>query len=225
MPRPPDSGRVDLREIFRCVQDQIRSQLAACKIFEHATASGAAAERPWCTMLNQYLPRRYRASSAFIIDAAGRRSRQIDIAIYDHFSSPPLFPHRAGLHIPAESVCAVFEVKQMLTRQWIVDAGQKAASVRALHRNGKSRRKILAGVLAARGVWTPQTFSKKLPEILRTMDSAHRLDLGCVLDNGAFQGTKVSAPQDALIFFLLHLLQSLTPRPTPNLLHYLRGSR
>ena len=62
--------------------------------------------------------------SYFHADADGRRSRQIDIAIYDHLYSPLIFPHDSGIHIPAESVYAIFEVKQALTRQLLFDAGR-----------------------------------------------------------------------------------------------------
>jgi hypothetical protein len=65
----------------------------------------------------------------------GHRSRQIDVAIFDRLYSPLLFPSDSGgLHIPAESVYAVFEVKQDLNQRLIRDAGRKAASVRHLRR-------------------------------------------------------------------------------------------
>jgi len=62
--------------------------------------------------------------------------RQIDIAIYDRFYSPLFFHDEGQPHIPAESVDAVFEVKQTLTSKWIIDAGRKAASVRRLPQMG-----------------------------------------------------------------------------------------
>ena len=113
MPRHPDSAQLDLAEIFRRVQQEMLAQLAVGRLFEHASAAGAASEQQWLEMLRRYLPNRYRCAPAFIIDAEGRRSRQIDIAIFDNLYSPPLFPHDAGLHVPAESVYAVFEVKQI----------------------------------------------------------------------------------------------------------------
>jgi hypothetical protein len=41
---------------------------------------------------------------------AGRR---IDIAICDYFYSPLIFPHESGFLVPAESVYAIVEVKQV----------------------------------------------------------------------------------------------------------------
>ena len=134
MPRSPGSGYLDLAEVFYSVQEEMLAQLAVGGFFEHPSAAGTAAERHWLNLFDRYLPKRYRATPAFIIDSEGRRSRQIDIAIFDNLCSPLLFPHASGLHVPAESVHAVFEVKPTFSRQWIREAGEKAASVRALNR-------------------------------------------------------------------------------------------
>src|SRR5262249_18729093 len=109
MPRSPDSAQIDLAEIFLLVQRQMLACLEVGDAFEHAGASGSASEQRWIDLFNRYLPHRYRASPAFVVDADGRRSRQIDLAIYDNLYSPLLFPHDSGVHIAAESVYAVFE--------------------------------------------------------------------------------------------------------------------
>lgn len=212
MPRSPDSGQLDLAQIFHRVQQQMLADLAVGRLFEHASAAGAATEQHWLELFDRYLPKRYRAAPAFVIDCHGRRSRQIDIAIFDALYTPPLFPHASGLHLPAESVYAVFEVKPTISRQWLRDAAEKAASVRALHRtsvpviaSGALRRQpiqpqpILAGLLATGSVWTPDTFADNLRRCLSTGTTdthdahsttdtnkdAHRLDLGCSLEHGA----------------------------------------
>ena len=127
MGRHPNTCTVNLSGMFHQIQEEMLSLLAAGELFEHPTTAGAVTEQHWLELFNRYLPHRYRAASAFIVDAAGRRSRQIDIAIYDNLYSPLLFPGPAGLHIPAESVYAVFEVKQDLNQRLIRDAGRKAA--------------------------------------------------------------------------------------------------
>ncbi|HEY1757446.1 MAG TPA: DUF6602 domain-containing protein [Bryobacteraceae bacterium] len=134
MPRRPDSGQIDLTGIFHRVQQEMLAQLAVGRLFEHASSAGAATEHHWLELFDRYLPKRYRATPAFVIDSAGSRSRQVDIAIFDNLYSPLLFPHASGLHIPAESVYAVFEVKPTFSRQWLRDAADKAASVRDLLR-------------------------------------------------------------------------------------------
>jgi hypothetical protein len=203
MPRSPDSGRLDLSEVFLRVQQEMLAQMAVGGLFEHASAAGAATEQHWINLFHRYLPLRYRATPAFVIDSTGRRSRQIDIAIFDNLYSPLLFPHSSGFHIPAESVYAVFEVKPTISRQWIRDAGEKAASVRALRRTsvpviaGGTPRSaippspILAGLLATSSVWSPETFEENVCSALdalssRASDDQH-LDLGCSLQHGAFE--------------------------------------
>lgn len=239
MPRSRDSQRLDLAAAFHKVQQEMQAHLATGKVFEHATAAGNATEQRWIDFFTRYLPKRYRAAPAFIIDAKGNRSRQIDIAIFDNLYSPLLFPHDSGIHIPAESVYAVFEIKPTLTRQWIRDAGEKAASVRALHRtsipvqSAGTRRDpikpqpVIAGILTIDSVWTEPTFQKRLHQSLVAAPPQHHLDLGCALQDGAFEHTsgttKVSTPNESLIFFLLRLLDRLQTQgtaPAADLMQY-----
>src|SRR5215471_14022963 len=194
MGKSKDLSRVDLREIFLRVQQQMLANLDASHVFSHPTSCGAATERHWIEFLNRYLPERYRATSAFIIDSAGRCSRQIDIAIYDRFYSPLLFHHAEQPYIPVESVYAVFEVKQTLTTKWIQDAAAKAASVRALTRKPTPLaavprirlQPILAGILSHDSIWAGPFESRITPQLLRL--SPHgRLDLGCSLRQASFE--------------------------------------
>lgn len=224
MARPRDSARLDLREVFRRVQLRLLADLAVSHSFEHPTAKGDANEDLWLRLFADYLPARYRAAPAFIINSAGRRSRQIDIAIYDAHHSPRLFPHSAGDHIPIESVYAVFEVKPTISRQWLRDAGEKAASVRALQSNG---RPILAGLLGETSVWKPAAFTANVAQAVHTLPTLQAIQYGCALAHGAFEdiGKFQTAPaEQALIFLLLrliHQLNALGPTEEPDLLEYL----
>lgn len=247
MPRPPDSGQIDLTEIFHRVQQEMLAQLAVGRLFEHASAAGAATEHHWLELFDRYLPKRYRATPAFVIDSLGRRSRQVDIAIFDNLYSPLLFPHASGLHIPAEGVYAVFEVKPAFSRQWLRDAADKAASVRALRRTsvpviagGTKRsairpRPILAGLLATGSVWNPDTFEPNLRRALSSLGNP--LDLGCSLDHGAFEYNRslrvshrlrISDKDESLIFFVIRLLERLRAMgtaPAADLMLYARTLR
>ncbi len=220
----------------------MQSHLSVGTLFEHASSAGHATERDWIHLFTRYLPKRYTAAPAFVIDHKGRRSRQIDIAIFDNLYTPPLFPHDSGIHIPAESVYAVFEVKPTISKQWLRDAGEKAASVRALKRtsvpviaNGITRRPtspkpILAGLLATSSVWTPESFAENLRKSLRGQTGDHRIDLGCALNHGAFEKNrtiKVSAATESLIFLIIRLIDRLREQgtaPAPDLMKYLRSS-
>ena len=224
MPRSPDSGRVDLNQVFHHIQRRMLSHLEVGSSLEHPVTCGTAGEVRWMRLLNSHLPERYRASSAFIVDAAGHRSRQIDIAIYDRFYSPLIFPFDSGLLVPAESVYAVVEVKQVLTRQHVRNAGLKIASVRRLNRTSapvpfaggsyppKKPHPILGAVVATRSVWV-KDFEKNLTAALSQLGSDHALDLGCVVTQGAFEsgreGPYFSRDSESLICFMIRLIERL----------------
>ena len=73
-------------------------------VIPHPGTKGAAAELHWLEMLNAYLPKRYQAESAFVLDHQGGLSEQIDIVIYDRQYSPLLFKEGPATYVPAESV-------------------------------------------------------------------------------------------------------------------------
>jgi hypothetical protein len=131
--RQPTS--IKLKELFLSLQNQLQAKMVTNREFvHHAPTKGAASEQAWLAMFNAYLPQRYRADSAFVIDCDGELSDQIDIVIYDRQYSPLLFHQDGVLYVPAESVYAVFDVKQELGRWMILQAARKAASVRKLKR-------------------------------------------------------------------------------------------
>jgi hypothetical protein len=224
MARLPDSGKIDFAEVFHRVEAQMLAQFATSGLFEHASSQGTATEQQWIEFFLQYLPSRFRAAPAFIVNSAGLRSRQIDIAIYDNLHSWPLFPHPAGVHIPVESVYAVFEVKPSVSRQWLRDAGQKAESVRALQ---SSNRTLLAGLLAASSLWKAENFAKNVRSALADLPPSQRIDLGCALEHTSFdngsQKLELSRSNETLFFFTLRLiarLHDLGPIPHPDILSY-----
>ena len=180
-------------------------------------------------MLQKKLPKRYCVSDAFVIDSTGGRSDQIDLVIYDRQYSPFLFNHHGICYIPAESVYAVFEVKQEISQATIRDAVSKAASVRALARtnvriptvDGRRARRdlypILSGLLCLDSSWSPP-LGKPLLDALKASPVEGRLDLLCALKHGTVEirypeGGEIevdrSAPDTALIFFFLRLLERL----------------
>ena len=103
MSRPPDSGSVDLTQVFLHIQRRMLSNLEVGSTLEHPVTCGTAGENRWIRLLESHLPERYRASSAFIVDAFGNRSRQIDIAIYDRFYSPLIFPFDSAFWFPPKA--------------------------------------------------------------------------------------------------------------------------
>lgn len=220
-----DSGELNLTRVFSRVQTELRAQLSTGGLFQHPSAAGDASEHCWRELFHRYLPKRYRAAPAFVVDSLGKRSRQIDLAVFDNLYSPLLFPHGSGLHVPAESVYAVFEIKTVLTPHYIKYAGEIAGSVRALKRtsvpaiaNGRKRaalepQPILAGILAATSMWTAPTLKANVHKTMGLLKRSEKLDLGCALDHGAFEWRPgklvVSGPGESLEFFMFRLLDRL----------------
>ena len=223
-------GKIDLRQIFLGLQRQMIAKLSTGRRnISHPGTKGDATELGWIKMLNTYLPKRYQVDKAFVLDADGHLSEQIDIVVFDRQYSPFLFNQDGAIYIPAESVYAVIEVKQDLTKKVIEYAGSKAASVRRLKRTSapiphaggvyppKQHFEIIAGALTLHCTWTPALGSKFETAITR-LPTNQRIDLGCALQSGAFEviykgeskpKIERSGKQDSLIFFFLHLLSRL----------------
>lgn len=197
-------------------------------VHDHPSAKGDGTELHWLEVLKRRLPDRYRADRAFVMDADGNRSEQIDIVIHDRQFCPVLLDTAGGVHVPAESVYAILEVKQDLTKGQIEYAGDKIASVRRLrrtsaefaHATGPSRttpKPILGGIVAYESGWSPP-LGTAFESALRMSPIDARLDLGCSLCDGGFEviygddGEPCltrSSPESSLIFFLLRLLGRL----------------
>jgi hypothetical protein len=125
----------EARVWFGSQQQKMIAELREVRaVHDHPTAKGDGTELHWLELLQNRLPARYRAERAFVVDAYGDRSEQIDIVIHDRQFCPMLLDTAGGLHIPAESVYAVLEVKQDLSKKQIAYAGEKIRSVRRLHR-------------------------------------------------------------------------------------------
>ena len=206
----------------------------------HPGARGEASEEDWLRVLNDHLPQRYQANRAFVIDSHGECSEQIDIVIYDRQYSPFLYNQANQRYVPAESVYAVLEVKQDLSREHVLYAGQKAASVRRLHRTsapvphveGVARPRplprIVAGIVTFQSSWTPP-FGDPLRDALAGLAADHQLDVGCSLLHGAFEARYLSSgtlelaavegPR-SLVQFLLRLLKQLQSLATAPAIDY-----
>ena len=207
----------------------------------HPVIKGDASEAVWLELIQTYLPRRYQAAKAHVVDSAGAFSEQIDVVVFDRQYSPFVFHHEGQTVIPAESVYAVFEAKQSITAAEIAYAHQKAASVRRLHRTSlpiphaggtyppKPLSRILAGLLTFESGWRPP-LGQTLIDNLCTGDDDSRLDLGCVAAHGMFTcdqaGCFTALPQGkaatAFLFELIARLQATATVPMIDVRAYAR---
>lgn len=230
-----------LTAILSGLQAQLEGALGGSRMaLAHPGARGEAAEENWLRLLREHLPNRYQADRAFVIDSQGACSDQIDVVIYDRQYSPVLYNRDNQHYVPAESVYAVLEVKQDLSRDHVIYAGQKAASVRRLHRTSapipyvggvagpRDLPHIIAGILTYQSAWSPP-FGDPLQEVLSELPEDHRLELGCALVDGAFEARYpgagavdlivVESPH-SLVQLLMRLLKQLQGMATAPAIDY-----
>ena len=218
-----------LNEVYAGLQARLQAGLIASRsVIDHAGAKGTETEANWLDMLQGHLPNRYLADTAFVVDAEGHQSEQIDVVIYDRQYTPELYNVAGQKVVPAEGVYAILEVKQTLNKGNIEYAGGKVSSVRNLkrtsapivHAGGEHEARpltpILGGILATASDWNPP-FGDSFTASLTERSPEERLDIGCVVRAGGFEavydddGLKIrtSSPEHALAFFFLRLLHRL----------------
>jgi hypothetical protein len=162
-----------LPQLLAGLHDEIQQQLStARKSFGHPTTKGDASEGVWLELLDTYLPERYRAATAHVVDSDGNFSDHIDVVVFDRQYSPFIFSFKGRKVIPAEGVYAVFEAKQTLNAELVRYAQDKAGSVRNLRRTSlaipyaggtfaaKPLTPIVAGVLTFESDWTPRLVNR-----------------------------------------------------------------
>ena len=235
-----------LTKQFLSLQKCLEANLNASRSsIEHPVSKGDASENSWLSMFQEHLPNRYQVDKAFVIDSNGDRSDQIDIVIYDRQYTPLLYNKHTQIHIPAESVYAVFEVKQELNQKHIKYAGEKIASVRGLKRTSakivdrgqefpaRPLFRVLGGILTLSSAWTP-AFGESLQTALKERPEKERIDLGCVIEKGAFEvvynqdGTlhfQQSKPELTFIYFFIRLLDKLQKLGTVPAIDYSEYSK
>lgn len=202
----------------------------------HPGTKGDNTEANWIKWFRAYLPERYKVDKAIIIDSTGKESDQMDLVIYDAQYSYLVFKQGDTILIPAESVYAVFEVKQELNKGYIEYAGEKARSVRTLlrtsspikHAGGeyapKPLHEILAGILTTKSSWAPPIASHVAKYVLERGHEDH-LDFVCsisdntfVIDHNTFvnqydatqkPSIRFCEKDESLVFLLLNLLRRL----------------
>src|ERR1700748_601734 len=104
-----------LAQLLAGLHDEVQSRLDfARKSMGHPVAKGDSSEAVWLAMLQNYLPKRYQAARAFVVDSEGAFSDQIDVVVFDGPFSPFILTVDEQTIVPAESGCGVFEAKQAI---------------------------------------------------------------------------------------------------------------
>lgn len=222
-----------LSELLAGLHEEIERQLETVrKTLSHAGTKGDASEEVWLELLSTYLPKRYQATKAHVVDSKGVFSQQIDVVVHDRQYSPFVFDYKGQKVIPAESVYAIFEAKQTINANLVTYAKEKIASVRALHRTSlpiphaggeypaKIPGHILGGILTFDSDWSP-ALGNPLRKALVAGNAGQQIDLGCVAargtffrqNDGSYAITERGKPATAFLLELIARLQSLATVP------------
>jgi len=217
-----------LATLLSSLHEDIQGRLSiARQSFKHPGTKGDASEGVWLELLQKYLPKRYQADKAHVVDSLGNFSQQIDVVVYDRQYSPFIFTFDEQKIIPAESVYAVFEAKQTADASLIAYAQRKVESVRKLHRTSlpiphaggtypaKQQIPIIGGILTFESEWSP-ALGESFEKALRGDMGVGRLDMGCVASHGhfyyeakadQFNFERETKPATAFLFKLISELQ------------------
>jgi hypothetical protein len=219
-----------LQQLMASLHDDIERRLGIVRqSFGHPGTKGDASEQVWLELLQTYLPARYQAARAHVVDSNGGFSQQIDVLVFDRQYSPLIFEYEGQTVIPAESVYAVFEAKQSVDASVVSYAAQKVKSVRELHRTSlpiphaggtyppKPLTPILGGLLAFDSDWKP-ALGEPLKDALASTTTDGQLDLGCIAAHGLFvkehSGYRFAEKGKPATAFLLELIAQLQANAT-----------
>ncbi len=222
-----------LAELFKSLHSKIDEELRIAKTaIEHPGTKGDTSEAIWIELLKTYLPNRYQVCGGHVVDSEGVFSDQIDIVIFDRQYSPFIFDFMGAKVVPAESVYAIFEAKQVMTAAHIEYAKAKITSVRQLTRTSlpiptatgtaepKQPQHIIGGILAFESSWNPELGDTLVSVLQAELTEMNRLDIGCVSAHGLFRYNadkkifETVLSKSAATKFLLELMLELQSKAT-----------
>lgn len=230
-----------LQKLLASLHDDIERRLGIVRdSFGHPGTKGDASEQVWLELLQTYLPVRYRAAKAHVVDSNGDFSQQIDVLVFDRQYSPLIFEYEGQPVIPAESVYAAFETKQSIDAGVVAYAAEKVNSVRKLYRTSlpiphaggthppKPPAPILGGLLAFDSDWKP-ALGAPLKDALAATGADGQLDLGCIAAHGLFvrehsnyRFIEKGKPATAFLLELIAQLQNIATVPMIDVRAYAR---
>lgn len=223
--------KIDMKNLFLGLQKTMTEDLKSLREnTPHEPTKGDGSENVWIDFFEKYLPKRYSVTKAIIIDHEGNRSDAIDIVIYDTQYTPFILNKKGVIYIPVESVYAVFEAKQDISKAQLEYAGNKVESVRILNKTSApvvdkgvvkpapELFNVLGGFLCLDNTWADSiSDSKPFNDCMGNLTGLKTINIGCVLNDKSFVLTdtknskeiNLSTTDEALIYFFLKLVAEL----------------
>ena len=221
-----EEGVIFLQESFASEQVCLEADLRSSNRIRHQGDKGEVNELFFIDFLRRYLPNRYTVEKAMVIDSRGGTSQSIDVVVFDRQYTPTLLDSDKHRYVPAESVYAVFECKPTINKAYLDYAGDKAASVRKLHRTSipiahaggfypaKKPHDIIAGILAIDVGWA-EGLGVSFVQNHAALTGRLALDCGFAANGACFDtfnedGSLTFGPaENSLAFFAFRLLGRL----------------
>ena len=157
-----------LANLFEKQQQKMEIDLETSSCMFHSLDNGDNSENTWIKFFQKYLPKRYKAAKATVIDSEGASSDQLDIVIFDQQYSYLVSQSDGITYIPAESVYAAFEVKPEINNKYMEYAANKAKSLRSLKRTSTN-------IPTANGLLEPKPLHEIIFGILANRSNRHKL--------------------------------------------------
>lgn len=110
----------------------LREQFDLTALLPHAGTKGTQREKLIIDFLNNHLPRRFSASTGFIVDFQGNTGAQTDVVLYDASLSPTYYYADDVRVVDRNCALAAIEVKSCLTGRDIEKAIEDARRVKML---------------------------------------------------------------------------------------------
>ena len=240
MNNAPCSGADFLRRAFAAEQACLLANLRSSARITHAGDRGEVNEQFFIDFLQAYLPNRYTVEKGIVLDSKGATSDSIDIVVFDRQYTPTLLDNDKHRYVPAEAVYAVFECKPTINKGYLEYAGDKAASVRCLHRTSESivhaggtyppkqPQPIIAGILAIEVGWSGGLGDTFLSHLKTLSGTEKQVDCGFAAEGFSFDmfGAdplvlgRVDSALAQFAFRLLWRLQSCGTVPAVSWLDY-----
>lgn len=116
-----------IREWFDNLQTMLKNDIKHSSTLQHPSDTGDDREEIVKKTLRRFLPESVSVGSGTVIDSNGRKSKSVDIVIYD--PRYPVFHMQRKSIFPVESVFSTIEVKSILKKDTIKDALENCSSV------------------------------------------------------------------------------------------------
>jgi|SRR6266568_34991 len=161
-------------DLLETLNRQALNKLAlAGRQLQHPGASGASREQIIRDFLRMVVPTQFGIDTGFVIDATGKRSKQIDIVIFRR-DYHPVFEIGGVKHFMVESVGAVIENKASIpSADSLVQALENVQSVKALDRTNRGRNYVLVAHNRG-GDLNPADFHHQVFGVILTEESLKR---------------------------------------------------